>query len=309
MEAATKNFDKSLLVGEGDRGKVYCGEINWGATKVAIKRLGYARGDDRRQFCIETRMRSKLYHRHLVPLIGYCDKKDEFIIVYDYMSRGSLGEHLYNTQNPPLSWKHRLEICIGAARGLHYLHRGTKPAIIHCTVKLTNILLDEEWVAKISHNIESDPYTSTNCCWYDDDAIGPEQDNGRLTEKSDVYAFGAVLFEVLCARPIVDRNRPIEQVHLLCWVACCKDEGNIDQIVDPYLKGKINPGCLDKFVETAERCLAYECSDRPSMEEVLSDLEHALQLQESAEASEGPAATMSGFDMAYGTVKRNPTCR
>ncbi|XP_062197268.1 probable serine/threonine-protein kinase PBL10, partial [Phragmites australis] len=313
MEAATKQFDKSLLVGDDDFGKVYCGGIDGGALKVAIKRLGYthgdgnfsedsqgdgnfsedsdAYGDGRRRFRAETRMRSTLCHRHLVPLIGYCDEKDEFIVVYDYMSRGSLREHLYKTQNPPLTWKHRLEICIGAARGLHYLHTVVKPAIIHCSVKLTNILLDEECVAKISHNIESDPETETRRCSYVN-AGDPERDyGGRLTEKSDVYSFGAVLFEVLCARPILDTSRPIEQVHLLCWASCCKDEGNLDQIVDPYLKGKIDPQCLDKFVETAEKCLAYECTDRPSMEDVLSDLEHALQLQESAEAS--LAATMS----------------
>jgi serine/threonine protein kinase len=154
MKAATHNFDRSLLVGKGEFGRVYRGMVDGGGTNVvAIKCL-------KRRHTVK--IRSMLGHHHLVPVIGYCDE-DEMILVYDYMPHGSLRDHLFETQNSPLSWKQRLEICIGAARGLHYLHTCAEKAIIHRNVKLTNILLDNEWVAKISDNIETNPITDTIC--------------------------------------------------------------------------------------------------------------------------------------------------
>ncbi|GJN41072.1 hypothetical protein PR202_gn00397 [Eleusine coracana subsp. coracana] len=167
MKAATRNFDESLLVGEGEFGRVYRGEIDGGATMVAIKRLWsiqkkikclfYPPDDGGCEFRTIMEKRSKLCHRHIVPLIGYCNDNDQMMLVYKYMARGSLREQLFNTQKPPLTWIQRLEICIGAARGLDYLHRGADhDAIIHRNVKLSNILLDEEWDALISDNLETD---------------------------------------------------------------------------------------------------------------------------------------------------------
>ncbi|KAK3151775.1 hypothetical protein QOZ80_3AG0250380 [Eleusine coracana subsp. coracana] len=219
--------------------------------------------------------RSKLCHRHIVPLIGYCNDNDQTMLVYKYMARGSLREQLFNTQKPPLTWIQRLEICIGAARGLDYLHRGADhDAIIHRNVKLSNILLDEEWDALISDNLETD---TSEVFIGSNEPGAPLYVTSRHSQRTDVYYFCVVLFEVLCGRPHFDSSVPREQFNLVEWAARCREEGNLDRIVDPYLRGKITKECLNKFVETAEHSA--------SMEAVVSGLERALGFQLNGEGS------------------------
>lgn len=294
LQQATNNFDTKLLIGEGGFGNVYRGTLLNG-TNVAVKRGKrdeQGSGQGRPEFQTEIMVLSKIRHRHLVSLIGYCDERSEMILVYEFMEKGSLRDHLYDSNLPRLSWKQRLEICIGAARGLHYLHKGAAGGIIHRDVKSTNILLDENHVAKVADFGLSrsgpldETHVSTNVKgtfgYLDPEYIMSQQ----LTEKSDVYSFGVVLLEVLCARRAIDTMLPRDQMNLAEWGMLCKKKGLLEQIVDTSIKNEIDPSSLRKFSETAEKCLQEDANDRPTMGDVLWDLEYAFQLQQTAKHRE-----------------------
>ncbi|XP_076935653.1 putative serine/threonine-protein kinase PBL7 [Bidens hawaiensis] len=291
IERATRNFNESLVIGRGGFGKVYRATIACGKTflDVAIKRLESTSSQGAVEFWAEVEMLSKLRHSHLVSLIGYCNERQEMILVYECLPNGTLSDHLHK-RRMPLTWVRRLKICIGAARGLDYLHSdtGIKPRVIHRDVKSSNILLASNWEAKISDfglsKISPANQSLTHVSTLVRGTFGyldPDYfHTGRLTRKSDVYAFGVVLYEALCGKQAVDRSIDEEHWGLATWAQDSIKEGRLKHIVDSKLEGRISPKCLKEFALLACQCLHSHPKHRPTMAEVATGLESILALQE-----------------------------
>ncbi|KAI8566833.1 hypothetical protein RHMOL_Rhmol02G0073200 [Rhododendron molle] len=304
---ATNDFDDELVLGTGGFGKVYKGLINHGATNtvVAIKRLNAQSNQGAEEFWTEVKLLSKFHHTNLVSLIGYCNENQEMILVYEYIARGTLASHLYKSSKEEsgrsishLTWAQRLKICLGVARGLDYLHTGTEQRIIHRDVKSTNILLDEKLAAKVSDfglckliTSQATTHVSTKVkatrgYWDPEYYI-----TGQVTRKSDVYAFGVVLLEVLCGRPPLDDRLEEEQISLISWAKMHIERGKLDRIIDPSLNGEmITPRSLKYFAKLANNCLQPKPKERPTMSEVVESLEIALVSHERKGRSPGTTA-------------------
>ncbi|KAK9065848.1 hypothetical protein SSX86_015249 [Deinandra increscens subsp. villosa] len=305
--SVTKNFDDAFVVGEGGFGKVYKATItveNGETFVVAIKRSDYSSDQGALEFSAEIEMLTKLRHCNLVSLIGYCNDNSEMILIYEFMPQGTLYDHLHK-YGTSLSWVQRLDISIGAARGLHYLHTGTgtQNGVIHRDVKSSNILLDEDYAAKISDfglskfgpTDTSDAYVKTVVRGTFGYLDLEYYSTGKLTRKSDVYAFGVVLFELLCGRVAVDRRLDEDECSLAKWAHESIKKGKVYEIIDFNIKSQISPKCLKVFVEIADRCLSSASKKRPNMAEIVVALELSLKLQNQFDSHAKQAGGILGF--------------
>ncbi|XP_023741256.1 probable receptor-like protein kinase At1g30570 isoform X1 [Lactuca sativa] len=298
IKLATNDFDDVFVIGKGGFGKVYKGKIEIGeeGIDVAIKRLNLEHSSQgATEFKAEIEMLSQFRHSHIVSLLGYHEGSDkrEMILVYEYMPNGSLDHHLHKirangSNSSLLTWIERLNICIGAARGLDYLHTGTsvQSRVIHRDIKSSNILLDENLAAKISDfglstigpaNLVGTTNVYTNQIrgtfgYMDAEYFATH----RLTRKSDVYAFGVVLLEVLCGRPALDFTLDEQQHSLSVWAKQRIREGKIDRIIDPCLREQTRTKFLKEFGRIAYECVLPRSKDRPTMTKVVARLELVL---------------------------------
>ncbi|GJY66738.1 probable receptor-like protein kinase [Tanacetum coccineum] len=286
IQRAKCNFDDALVIGCGGFGKVYrclwkIGSVN----QVAVKRLHSMSNQGAHEFEAEVQILSKLRHGNLVSLIGYCIEGKDMCLVYEFMPNGTLGYHLHR-DDTELSWPLRLKICIGAARGLEYLHTGTSTqhGVIHRDVKSSNILLDANFAAKISDFglakvgpiNQTRTYVSTGVKGTFGYMDPYYFNSGRLTRKSDVYAFGVVLLEVLCGKQAVDPSLDEEQWSLAAWAQDQIKEGKLNHIIDSRLMGQISKKSMKKFARIACHCIHDQPKQRLTMAEVVVKLDSIL---------------------------------
>ncbi|XP_024003753.1 probable leucine-rich repeat receptor-like protein kinase At2g28990 isoform X3 [Eutrema salsugineum] len=259
----TNKFERAL--GEGGFGVVYHGCVN-GTQQVAVK--------------VELLMR--VHHINLVSLIGYCDEGDHLALIYEYMPNGDLKQHLSGERGVfVLSWENRLRITVDAALGLEYLHTGCIPPIVHRGIKTTNILLDQNFQAKLADFGLSRSFPTGNETYVSTVVAGtpgyldPEYyQTNWLTEKSDIYSFGIVLLEIITNQPIIQQFR--ENPHLVEWISHMIRKGDIRNIMDPNLHQNYDIGSVWKAIEVAMSCVSPSSAGRPTMSRVATDLKECL---------------------------------
>ncbi|GMP54370.1 hypothetical protein CsSME_00019567 [Camellia sinensis var. sinensis] len=275
----TQDFSKKL--GEGGFGTVFEGTLRNG-TKVAVKHLNKLELMEK-TFLAEVQTIGNIHHVNLVRLIGFCIEKSHRLLVYEYMSNGSLNEWIFS-KNPvvSLSWKSRRKIILEIAKGLAYLHEGCRQKIFHLDIKPQNILLDENFNAKLadfglSKLIDKDQSKVVTTIKGTPGYMAPEWLSSFITEKVDVYSFGVVVLEILCGRRNLDRSQPEEDMHLLSLFKRKAEEEQLLDIVDKYSEDMQLHGTeVVEKMKVAVWCLQNDFEKRPSMTVVVQVLEGAL---------------------------------
>ncbi|KAA0041035.1 hypothetical protein IC582_014968 [Cucumis melo] len=299
---ATNGFSRMLKIGEGGFGSVYKGRLkpitpNGEPVVVAIKKLNQHSLQGHKEWLAEVQFLSVVSHPNLVKLLGYAAENGvrgiQRLLVYEFLPNKSLEHHLFQRMSPTLPWKQRLEIIIGAAQGLAYLHGGLEAQVIYRDFKSSNVLLDENFKPKLSdfglaregpsgdHSHVSTAVVGTH------GYAAPEYiETGRLKSQCDVWSFGVVLYELLTGRRALDRNRPMGEQKLLQWVRQFPvDSSMFTMLIDPRLRNQYSLSSAREVAKLADRCLNKNAMSRPAMTEVVESLQKALLMTEEKTSS------------------------
>ncbi|KAL0552991.1 hypothetical protein IC582_006872 [Cucumis melo] len=297
LKIATNGFSRLLRIGEGGFGSVYRGQIRLEGDQgeeiiVAIKRLKSNSSQGHKQWLAEVQFLGVVSHPNLVKLLGYCSEDGERgiqrLLVYEFMSNGSLEDHLFSRSRTLLTWKTRLQIILGAAQGLAYLHEGLEVQVIYRDFKSSNVLLDEEFSPKLSDfglaregPTGDHTHVSTAVVGTYGYAAPEYVVTGHLTMQSDIWSFGVVLYEILTGRRTLERNRPTGEQKLLEWVKQFPiNSKSFKTIIDPRLQNQYNLAAARKIANLASQCLNKTAKDRPTMSKVVEILKQALEESE-----------------------------
>ncbi|CAL5391833.1 unnamed protein product [Camellia sinensis] len=296
LKEKTDLFGSQALIGEGSYGRVYYAKLNNGRA-VAVKKLDIsAEPESNNEFLTQVSLVSRLKHENFVELLGYCVEGNLRVLAFEFATMGSLHDILHGRKGvqgaqpgPVLDWMQRVRIAIDAARGLEYLHEKVQPYTIHRDIRSSNVLLFEDFKAKIADfNLSNQApdmaarlhstrvlgtfgYHAPERWWTDRYAM-----TGQLTQKSDVYSFGVVLLELITGRKPVDHTMPRGQQSLVTWATPRLSEDKVKQCVDPKLKGEYPPKGVAKLAAVAALCVQYEAEFRPNMSIVVKALQPLL---------------------------------
>ncbi|XP_065874861.1 nodulation receptor kinase-like [Euphorbia lathyris] len=310
IEITTHKY--KTMIGEGGFGSVYRGTLLDG-QEVAVKVRSTTSTQGTREFENELNLLSAIRHENLVPLIGYCCENDQQILVYPFMSNGSLQDRLYGgaSKRKILDWPTRLSIALGAARGLTHLHTGLTHlhafagrSVIHRDVKSSNILLDQSMNAKVADfgfskyaPQEGDSGASLEVrgtAGYLDPEYYSTQ---HLSAKSDVFSFGVVLLEIVSGREPLNIHRPRNEWSLVEWAKPYIRESKIDEIVDPNIKGGYHAEAMWRVVEAALACIEPFSAYRPCMADIVRELEDALIIENNASEYMKSIDSIGGYSL------------
>uniref|UniRef100_A0A0E0JDI2 non-specific serine/threonine protein kinase n=1 Tax=Oryza punctata TaxID=4537 RepID=A0A0E0JDI2_ORYPU len=287
LEKITNNFKKVL--GRGGFGYVYHGILEDG-TQVAVKLRSESSNQGAKEFLVEAQILTRIHHKNLVSMIGYCKDGVYMALVYEYMSKGTLQEHIAGENNNGgyLTWRERLKIALDSAQGLEYLHKGCNPPVIHRDVKATNILLNTRLEAKIadfglSKAFNNDTHVSTNALVGTLGYMDPEYHATiQPTMKSDVYSFGVVLLELVTGKPAIIHNP--NPVSIIKWVQQHLVHGNIEDVVDTHIHSDYDVNSVWKVADIALKCTVQASTQRPTMTDVVMQIQECLEFEDGRHA-------------------------